>query len=50
MFRDPSTVHYIDMTLPTVGRLSEIIKAGNYNLNYIDVYDKEKVDKKNKKE
>lgn len=50
MFRDPSTVHYIDMTLPTVGRLSEILKAGNYNLNHIDIYDKEKVDKKKKKD
>ena len=50
MFRDPSTVHYIDMTLPTVGRLSEMLKAGNYNLNHIDIYDKEKVDKKKKKE
>lgn len=45
MFRDPSTVHSIDFKLPQVGRLANIIKAGNYNLTHIDIYDKERLDK-----
>lgn len=49
MFRDPSTVHTINFQLPQVGRLADIIKAGNYNLTHIDIYDKERLDKEKHK-
>lgn len=48
MFVDPSTVHAIDFSLPQVGRLADIIKAGNYNLFNIDLFTKEKIDKEDK--
>lgn len=48
MFRDPSTVHQINFSLPQVGRLANIIKAGNFNLKHIDMYTKEKLDKEKK--
>lgn len=36
MFRNPATVHEIDFSLPQVGRLANIIKAGTYNLFHED--------------
>lgn len=48
MFRDPSTIHPINFKLPQVGRLANILKAGTYNLNHVDLFDKERVDKKRK--
>ena len=48
LFTDPRTIHAIDFSLPQVGRLADIIKAGNYNLFNIDLFTKEKIDKEDK--
>lgn len=36
----PDNTHYYSTSLPQVGRLGDILYAGNYNLTHIDMFDK----------
>lgn len=44
MFQNSATIHRInfDLAQKGIGRLADMLKAGNYNLTHIDMYDKER--------